>query len=139
MIITSCKQIIKQVYTDHESERKRNMPSRKRGQIAEYPAHLIFKIKSCSRSPAVVFKCRYKKLLPQSCSHVEYPMPKSCSRISALISPRFWPPRFLSRQDLGIHLAAFLAAEIFISAEISSLISPRFWPPRFSSRPRSRH
>ena len=39
-----------------------------------------------------------------------------------------------SRRDLG----AFLAAEIFISAEISPLISARFWPPRFSSWPRSR-
>ena len=78
---------------------------------------------------------------------------------SVLISPRFWPPRFSSHRDvgrdLGTDLAAFLAAEIFISprswprsrrvfgrrdfhltkilAEISVLISPRFWPPRFSS------
>ena len=50
-----------------------------------------------------------------------------------------------SRRDLAKNLAAFLAAEIFISPrsrqispEISVLISPRFWPPRFSSRTRSR-
>ena len=37
------------------------------------------------------------------------------AKIAAEISARFWPPRFLSRRDLGRDLGAFLAAEIFIS------------------------
>ena len=54
----------------------------------------------------------------------EFHLTEILAEISVLISPRFWPPRFSSHQDLGrdlgTDLAAFLAAEIFIS--------PRFWP-----------